>query len=1292
MITIFGVILLFQSVFQISQPEIVRSNGLNFEKIDTKDYAVSLFQDSRKLLWIGTVYGVSVYDGYSMESFTYNLADSIGFKGTFVSTIAEDKFGRIWVTADKGGINIIENGKSFLLNPNSSKWDSRANRTFWVGSDDDVMWVISEDKISRIVVSENLYELEVIEIDNSYMNLNRPIPAKINGEGEVYFLSGSLYKMWYSNEEGIKVQNVADITNQNDIYITDSNELLIPSHDKIIVVKEDNVVSEITPLLNENEYIRRVFKDSKGIYWLGLNDGILKLEINKEFQIFSQMFYEASNSEAILEDSFGNLLFASDPDAILKLNSGYDQFEYIQLPENYSKKYVHKFVEDNDGNYWIGGAGLLLKYDKKGEEFYQTENGYTILKTSIFGLIKDDYGFIWVGSSNGLTRIDPRSMEKVHWDTKNIYEFEQHNSFRGVYNLRIAQNGDIWFIVGTRLGRINPVTLELVLLEKIGGEVKDIEKFTIDDNEDKIWVWKKEQNLEYYSIEDEDLQWNKESYLNLDYRVRTGNMISLKNGQIWIGFEKGVLIVDKETKKITTHLDDPEFVPKVRFNELVVDQNGYVWISKGARGAIAVDPDDMATVYELPNWLYNPSNSEYASTNTISETGRIFTDGHGGFFTFFSDQLMNNTFTPSVLLKEVRVNQNRNDSIWNRNMVNGLTMKHDENDVEFDVAAIHFNDPSRNEYSYYMEGIDNDWSENTLQRSVIYLSLPPGGYSFFVKASNNDGVWSQPVELASFRILAPWWANPIAYFMYICVLGFIGFRFYKSKLVRNMAESEAKRLKEIDEFKTRFFTNISHEFRTPLTVINGLAGRISEETGIVIKRNSQKLFGLINQILELSKLESSNAKLKLVQTDILKYLSYLLQSYHSYARENHVSIYFESDHDEIIMDYDRDKLDLVFQNLISNAIKFTPKGGTINVFVSKESDKLNIELRDTGRGIEKEALSKIFDRFYQVETTHSNHQGSGIGLSLTKELVHLMNGEIKVESTLGVGTTFNISIPITNSAEKVDLSEDVIDQELNNIDPKITIESREIVNPDRNVVLLVEDNTDVRDFVYSIVTEEYEVITAVDGNDGLEKARKFIPDVIISDVMMPEKDGIELTDELKNDKATSHIPIILLTAKADVESRLFGLKSGADIYLSKPFNEKELLIHLQNLLAQRERIRAKYNEGFEIEKMEDEFLIKLRAVLLDNLSDELFGIEDICKEVGVSRTQLHRKLKALTNKSTSIFIRDIRLIEAQKLIKKTNYSISEIAYKVGFGDPNYFSKLYSEKFNYSPSKERETGL
>ncbi|HCI70400.1 MAG TPA: hypothetical protein DHV30_07300 [Balneola sp.] len=1290
MTTIFGVILLFQSVFQLSQPEIVRSNGLNFEKIATEEYAVSLFQDSRKLLWIGTVYGVNVYDGYSLESFTYNLADSLGFKGTFVSTIAEDKFGRIWVAADKGGINIIENGKSFLLDPNNSNWDSRAERTFWVGSHKDFMWVISEDKITRIKVSKNLYDLEVIEIDNTYTNPERPIHAEIIDKGEIYFLSGSLYKMWYSKEEGIKVQNVSDITDQNDIHITDTNEVLIPSNEKIIIVKEDQVVSHIVPLLNENQQIRRVYKDSKGIYWLGLNDGILELELNKELQILSQKFYEASNSEAILEDSFGNIFFASDPGSILKLNSGYDQFEYIQLPDGETKNYVHKFLEDDDGNYWIAGFGLLLKYDTETGKFYQNESGYKILNTSIFNLIKDDKGFIWVGSLNGLTRIDPTSMEKMHWDTQNIYEYEELISFKGVYHFKKDKNGDIWFIVGSRLGKIDTETLELSLFEEIGGEVKDIDKFLIDDSGDRIWVWKKEHRLEYYEMEGEALEWNKEAYLDLDFRRGIGNIIELENGQLWIGYEQGILVFDKETKILTAHLDDPEFAPKIRINELVKDKNGYVWIDKGARGSIAIDPDNMTTVFELPNWLYNPMNSEYASVKTISESGRIFTDGHGGFFTFFSDQLMNNRFTPSIVLKEVRVNQNRIDSIWNRNMVNGITMNYNENDIEFDVTAIHFNDPSRNEYSYYMEGIDNDWSENTLQRSVIYLSLPPGEYSFYVKASNNDGVWSQPVELASFRILAPWWANPIAYFMYICVLGFIGFRFYKSKLVRDMAESEAKRLKEVDEFKTRFFTNISHEFRTPLTVINGLAGRLPEATGIVIKRNSQKLLGLINQILELSKLESSNAKLKLVQSDILKYLSYLLQSYYSYAKENQVSIYFESDHDEIIMDYDQDKLDLIFQNLISNAIKFTPKGGTINVFVTRESRKLNIKLSDTGRGIEEKAISKIFDRFYQAETTHSNHQGSGIGLSLTKEIVHLMDGEISVESILGVGTTFTINIPITNNAARIIINEEVTDQELKNISSNSAIESREIANTDKNVVLLVEDNTDVRDFVYSIISEEFEVITAIDGNDGLEKARKFIPDIIVSDVMMPVKDGIELTDELKNDKATSHIPIILLTAKADVESRLFGLKSGADIYLSKPFNESELMIHLQNLLAQRERIRAKYNEGFEVEKMEDEFIIKLRALLLDHLSDELFGIEHICKEMGVSRTQLHRKLKALTNKSTSIFIRDIRLIEAQKLIKKTNYTISEIAYKVGFGDPNYFSKLYSEKFNYSPSKERET--
>lgn len=1280
-----GILFLFQSVFQLTQPEIVRSNGLNFEKIKTKEYPVSLFQDSRKLIWIGTVYGASVYDGYTIENYTYNLTDSLGFKGSFVPSFTEDQFGRIWSATYEGGINLIKNGKAELIDKSISNWDSRAHHTYWVESFGDIIWVISNESITYIKVSKNLNHLEVQKIKNTFLHKGRAIVADMNEKGEVYFLSNMLYKLSFSDTEGIKVQVITEIGNEEHIYINNSQDLFIPSNSFVNVLRDDRKIVEIKPHLKGQQIIRRVYQDSRGVYWFGLNDGVLRLELNEEYKVISQEHYRIGHSEAIIEDTFGNLFFASNNESILKLNAGYDQFEYVQLPEEEVQSYLHKFLEDSRGNYWAGGVKGLYKYNTKTNEFYSKENSFNILNHHVYGIAEDNYGFIWVGSNSGLTRYDPASMDTLHWNTANVFKKKQLDNFRGVYNLTKGRNGNLWFIVGSRLGRMNPETLEFKLFEEVGDEVKDIDKFITDKNNDIVWVWTRDHELEYYSIAQDELIWNNEKYLGTEIRRGIANMIDLANGQLWFSYKQGILVINKATKSLIAHLNNNDLVPKDENSSVLLDQNGYVWISKGPKGARAIDPVTFSTVYELPEWLYNPANSIFTSTNTVSESGRIFTDGHGGFFTFFPSQLINSTSTPTILVRGLKINQVPIDSVWNNKIIRGLELSYLENDLEFDVTAVQFNNPNRNEYSYLLKGIDNTWSENTLQRTIKYLSLPPGEYSLLVKASNSEGIWSEPTELASFTILPPWWRTNFAYacFFIIIAVGIVGF--YRIQLNKRLAESESLRLKEVDEFKTRFFTNITHEFRTPLTIIMGLADRMNHQSVPIIKRNASKLLELINQILELSKVESSSSSLKIGTFDLVSYSNYLVESLETLANEREIKLELVSQIDRLIVVLDKQKVDLILHNLISNALKFTGQGGKVDLKIEPSKKGVQLIVTDTGIGIKEEALPHIFDRFFQSDSEMHKYEGSGIGLALTKELVEFMKGKLKVKSEYEVGSEFAVWIPCTFGKE-----EDLENQEY---DVLTGLKSIRTGQEKSEVILLVEDNNDVRSFIKQVLSDHYEIITAHNGMEGLEKAIDHIPDLIISDVMMPYKDGLELTDEVKNDQRTSHIPLILLTAKADIESRLSGLETGADVYLSKPFNEQELKTHIQNLLSLRDKIRSKYSGEIKKEYMgnslEDEFLLKIYNTVIANIEEEAFGIEEICNSIGISRTQLHRKLKALTGKSTSIFIRDIRLNEGKKLLQTTSDTVAEIAYKVGFNDPNYFSKLYSEKYSHSPKKERE---
>jgi signal transduction histidine kinase/DNA-binding response OmpR family regulator len=531
---------------------------------------------------------------------------------------------------------------------------------------------------------------------------------------------------------------------------------------------------------------------------------------------------------------------------------------------------------------------------------------------------------------------------------------------------------------------------------------------------------------------------------------------------------------------------------------------------------------------------------------------------------------------------------------------------------------------------------------------------------------------------------------------------------YKVRL-NEKAKAEATRIRDMDEIKSKFFANISHEFRTPLTLIQGPLQQIEENTRRneeaatvplrhikTMRRNTDRLLELVNQLLDLSKLDSGKMKLQIIKGDVLQLLKALTASYDSMAERKGIHYHVHFPEGTTIAFFDKDKLEKIVSNLLGNALKYTNEGGTVSVDVAIEENRLRIAVDDNGPGIAKKELDKIFDRFYQVEGTED--KGSGIGLALVKELVDLYRGQISVSSEPGKGSRFKVSLPVEKASFKENelvygewkSEEAFINRSIEETEETI---NKEITQSTLPLLLVVEDNADLRNFIKETVQSNYQIIEATNGKEGLEKAIAEVPDIIVSDVMMPVMDGFALAEKLKKDERTSHIPLILLTAKAGQQHKLEGLETGADDYLTKPFDAKELLVRIQNLIHQRKLLRKKFAgeillkpSEVAVNSADEVFLNKIMKAIEENMSEEEFGVEALAKEAAMSRSQLHRKLVALTGQSPSEILRNTRLLRAKELLQKKSATPSEVAFKVGFNSHAYFSKCFKEEFGVSPSE------
>jgi signal transduction histidine kinase/DNA-binding response OmpR family regulator len=556
-------------------------------------------------------------------------------------------------------------------------------------------------------------------------------------------------------------------------------------------------------------------------------------------------------------------------------------------------------------------------------------------------------------------------------------------------------------------------------------------------------------------------------------------------------------------------------------------------------------------------------------------------------------------------------------------------------------------------------------------------------------------------QLPGKDLIPPQWN--LIFFAVTLLLGsliFFVFAVLAQRIFTNLERRETEHQKEINDAKTRLYTNITHEFRTPLTVILGLADSAKNSSQNnnsgkmeTIIKNGKNLLQLVDQMLDLSKLESGKMSVNKISANIIPFLKYVFQLQEFYAEEKNISMRFFSESQSYEVEFDPEKLASIVSNLLSNAIKFTPEGGQISMKIFHANEDICMEIKDNGIGIPPEKQETIFDRFYQVDgETTRKEGGAGIGLAITRELVQLLNGTIEVRSNTGVGTVFTVKLPYVPATEKPVVIADVV-EETENHEGEVDPDKPSQINFNcKQRLLIIEDNPDVVGYLKACYQNHFSIHVAKDGKEGYELAVQEIPDIVISDVMMPEMDGFELCKKLKDDYRTSHIPIILLTAKADIPSRIEGLETGADAYIVKPFNQRELLVRMQKLLELRRKLFRRYSNGNSLEysndpviQKEDLFFKKLNEIILKNLGDEFFNIQTLCNEMAMSKSQLYRKFSALTNIPAAKYIRTLRMKKAKEMLQTTSLNITEVGYEVGMKSVSVFSKSFKEEFGYSPT-------
>lgn len=1062
------------------------------------------------------------------------------------------------------------------------------------------------------------------------------------------------------------------------------------THD-CVMLTADGKVENYGWIMDHQTEIRNIFSDdfTKG-FLAGTGDGF------NSFQIRPNLFQTLLSTPNLGKTAYGTsirgmaklgpnkLFIATEVEGLYELDlitqtlsRPGDRMQ--SLEELNTLKFTRNMLAEGDSVLWITGLAGVIKYNDTASklQFYSTYDGPVITgDQETWGIAKDKDGQYWVVTRDGRLLVLKPGKE----------EFETYTDKDGRHPLSgtqpsfliSAKDGSLW--AGTSLSglfRIDPVQ----------GLSKN------------------------YSADAADPSGITSNHISCIYED--------EEGMLWLGtMESGLHLFDPQKGKVVGIFDRTNGLRNNSVVGILPDSKGNFWVSTFS-GLSYLDTNQKSfRNFTTANGLSHNEFNRHAFFFD-SDDSRFYFGGMNGVNSFKEETISAIAQNASLLISEMWVTDLKGKTTGQQEgILDGttITMAPGSRFLRLKLSLLTFGNNSGNQFAYKLDGAGNDWNYLGQGRDLRIDYPPAGKHTLRIKGADIHGNWSSDEITLKLDVQEFWYKRWWAWALYTLVLAAAGIYFYRFQLSRTFAKKEASRLQQLDDFKTRFFTNISHEFRTPLTVILGMVDLLkrsamegksteAEEHSEMIKRNSRHLLNLVNQLLDLARLESGKLHLSPANGDLVSFIQYQVESFRSYAHSRGIDLSFQSDRTTLEMALDYNKMQGILVNLISNALKFTPEAGKVFVdlktvpFVPGTDPKeIIITVMDTGIGIAQEDLDSIFDRFYQVDSSSTRKDsGTGVGLALVQELVKLMNGSVSVDSQPGLGTSFIISLPFTAvRAEWNDQAPEAAKGLEESIEEAQGIEE-ETSEGTLPVLLIVEDNRDVRLYIYEILKEQYRITMAVNGAEGIEKAREMVPDLIISDVMMPVNDGFELCKVLKADELTSHVPIILLTARADAASRIAGLKRGADAYLAKPFEPAELLVHAENLIRLRRQLQKRYASVAQLPQtpspdpdleLEDAFIIKIKEVIKQDLQSETFDIPELGKALGMSRSQLFRKVKALTGTSPSLLVRSIRLQEAQILLRDTDLNIAEIAYEVGFSTPAYFSTAFLEEFGSSPSEWR----
>ncbi len=1329
-------------------------DGLSNNQIKT------VFKDHSGFLWIGTISGLNRYDGYSFKVFTNDPADSTSLinsdvnklfegpdgklwihtwsglniynpttetfdrntdrvLGTFgippgtITSIEKDRHGNFWFLHETRGLYRYTAGKqsvSLTNDPHDTTSIISNSVASWGEDDNGNIWLVHTNGVLEKI---DPVTLRVVYRDRYLKTLFRGETLRYNvmvdSDGGLWIYinnrNAGLFHFWPADQQWLHVDNNTGKPRLNSSIVRgiveDESGLLwiATDHGGINVLDKND--SSVTYILHNPEdekslsqsSINVLYKDQDGIIWAGtFRNGLSYYHKNiNRFQLYHHQVTQPeslpfNDINAIAEDHSGNLWIGTNGGGLIYFDRTHNTYEqYLHEPGNDNSLTTNVIVSllvDRDNKLWIGTYfGGLLSFD--GTRFvrykHDPDNENSISDNSIWEIFQDSGGDLWIGTlTKGVNRFDPDEGVFRHYTTTGS------NPIHATYVPEFMEDaaGNIW--IGTGYG--------IDVLERKTGRF-----------------------VHYLNRRADKGSLSNNSVLSLYQDSR---------GLIWVGTHGGLNLYDQQSHTFSNYTK-ADGLPHNSILTILEDNSGDLWVST-AHGIshlkIQYNPGQRDSLniqfrnYDEKDGLQGIQFNENAACKTSA--GELVFAGGNGFNLFKPGDIGLNRNLPHVILTDFQI---FDQSVKIGEEVNGKTvlekaigqtdeivLDHSDNVFSIVFASLSQFHPEKVQYRYIMEGFSKEWTTtDALQRRVTYTNLDPGEYIFKVKAANNDGIWNETPTQLKITVLPPFWRSKTAFVLY--ALGMLGALFLARWLVLHnarinfeirQAREREHRMHELDMIKIKFFTNVSHEFRTPLSLILAPIEKLLRNTPEgeqkqqfqLIHRNARRLLNLVNQLLDFRKLEVQEVRLNATDGDVVKFVRDVFHSFSDLAEKNNVHLSFHSTVDKVEMPFDHDKLEKILFNLLSNAFKFTPGDGAVEVGVDVEgragSRFIKISVKDTGIGIPLDKQEKIFERFFQDDLPVSMvNQGSGIGLSITHEFVKVHGGTIQLESEPGHGSCFTVLLPLEASkAVAVETAPVAVSP--------VPVDPDGVVAPQRKkpVLLIVEDNEDFRFYLKDNLKLQYTIVEAKNGREGLERALAGMPDLIVSDIMMPEMNGVEMCRRIRSHQRTSHIPVIMLTARTAEEQKIDGFSSGASDYVTKPFNFEILQSRIHNLIAQRDAFQKAFARHLDVKatdiqitSLDEKLIARAISVVEKNMGEPDFTVEKFSRELGMSRVHLYKKLLSLTGKTPIEFIRMIRLQRAAQLLEKSQLSVAEIAYQVGFNNPRYFSKYFKDQFNILPS-------